>query len=45
MWHNAVSIQESDGRCLILKRDEREKVHPEGMGCLGENSNGRSSTS
>lgn len=25
---NAVVYRESDGRCLILKRDEREKVHP-----------------
>ena len=26
---NVVVYRESDGRCLILKRDEREKVHPE----------------
>lgn len=25
---NAVVYREKDGRCLILKRDEREKVHP-----------------
>lgn len=25
---NVVVFRESDGRCLILKRDEREKVHP-----------------
>lgn len=25
---NAVVYRKSDGRCLILKRDEREKVHP-----------------
>jgi len=25
---NAVVYRESDGRCLILKRDKREKVHP-----------------
>lgn len=25
---NVVIYRESDGRCLILKRDEREKVHP-----------------
>jgi len=25
---NVVVYRESDGRCLILKRDEREKVHP-----------------
>ena len=25
---NAVVYRESDGRCLILKRSEREKVHP-----------------
>lgn len=25
---NAVVYRESDGRCLILKRDPREKVHP-----------------
>jgi len=25
---NAVIFRESDKRCLILKRDEREKVHP-----------------
>lgn len=25
---NAVVFRESDGRCLILKRDGREKVHP-----------------
>jgi|TARA_Y100000034_G_C6641241_1_gene280294 ADP-ribose pyrophosphatase YjhB (NUDIX family) len=26
---NVIIYRESDGRCLILKRDEREKVHPE----------------
>jgi 8-oxo-dGTP pyrophosphatase MutT (NUDIX family) len=26
---NVVVYRESDGRCLILKRDRREKVHPE----------------
>ena len=25
---NVVIYREADGRCLILKRDEREKVHP-----------------
>lgn len=25
---NVVVFREEDGRCLILKRDEREKVHP-----------------
>ena len=25
---NVLVFRESDGRCLILKRDEREKVHP-----------------
>lgn len=25
---NVVIFREKDGRCLILKRDEREKVHP-----------------
>lgn len=25
---NVVVYRESDGRCLIMKRDEREKVHP-----------------
>ena len=25
---NVVIYREKDGRCLILKRDEREKVHP-----------------
>lgn len=25
---NVVVYRETDGRCLILKRDEREKVHP-----------------
>ena len=25
---NVVVYREDDGRCLILKRDEREKVHP-----------------
>jgi ADP-ribose pyrophosphatase YjhB (NUDIX family) len=26
---NVVVYRDSDGRCLILKRDKREKVHPE----------------
>lgn len=26
---NVVVYRESDGRCLILKRDKRQKVHPE----------------
>lgn len=26
---NVVVYRENDGRCLILKRDKREKVHPE----------------
>lgn len=26
---NVVVYRESDKKCLILKRDEREKVHPE----------------
>ncbi len=26
---NVVVYRESDGKCLILKRDKREKVHPE----------------
>ncbi len=26
---NVVVYRESDGKCLILKRDQREKVHPE----------------
>jgi len=25
---NVVVFREADGKCLILKRDEREKVHP-----------------
>jgi len=32
---NAVPYRESDGRCLILKRDEREKVHPGRYGVPG----------
>jgi len=32
---NVVIYRESDGRCLILKRDEREKVHPGRWGVPG----------
>lgn len=32
---NVVVYRESDGRCLILKRDEREKVHPGRYAVLG----------
>lgn len=32
---NAVIYRESDGRCLILKRDEREKAHPGRYGVVG----------
>jgi 8-oxo-dGTP pyrophosphatase MutT (NUDIX family) len=32
---NVVVYRESDGRCLILKRDEREKVHPGRYGVIG----------
>jgi 8-oxo-dGTP pyrophosphatase MutT (NUDIX family) len=32
---NVVPYRESDGRCLILKRDEREKVHPGKYGVPG----------
>ncbi|OGD38121.1 hypothetical protein A3A25_02030 [Candidatus Azambacteria bacterium RIFCSPLOWO2_01_FULL_46_26] len=32
---NVVVYRESDGRCLILKRDEREKVHPGKYGVIG----------
>ena len=32
---NVVVYRESDGRCLILKRDEREKVHPGRYGVPG----------
>ncbi|MFA5270253.1 MAG: NUDIX domain-containing protein [Patescibacteria group bacterium] len=32
---NVVVYRESDGRCLILKRDEREKVHPGRWGVPG----------
>ena len=32
---NVVVYRESDGRCLILKRDEREKVHPGRWSVLG----------
>jgi 8-oxo-dGTP pyrophosphatase MutT (NUDIX family) len=32
---NAVVYRESDGRCLILKRDPREKVHPGKYGVIG----------
>ncbi len=32
---NVVVCRESDGRCLILKRDEREAVHPGKYGVIG----------
>lgn len=32
---NVVIYRESDGRCLILKRDPREKVHPGKYGVVG----------
>ncbi|MDD4930941.1 MAG: NUDIX domain-containing protein [Candidatus Colwellbacteria bacterium] len=32
---NVVPYRESDGRCLILKRDPREKVHPGKYGVPG----------
>ncbi len=32
---NAIVFRESDKRCLILKRDKREKVHPEKYGTPG----------
>lgn len=32
---NVIPYRESDGRCLILKRDEREKVHPGRYGVPG----------
>lgn len=32
---NVVVFRESDKRCLILKRDEREKVHPGRYGVVG----------
>jgi len=32
---NCVVYRESDKRCLILKRDEREKVHPGKFGVIG----------
>ena len=32
---NVVIYRESEGRCLILKRDEREKVHPGRWGVPG----------
>jgi 8-oxo-dGTP pyrophosphatase MutT (NUDIX family) len=32
---NVVIYRESDGKCLILKRDEREKVHPGRWGVPG----------
>ncbi len=32
---NVVVYRESDKRCLILKRDEREKVHPGRYGVVG----------
>ena len=32
---NVIVYRESDGRCLILKRHEREKAHPGKYGVLG----------
>lgn len=32
---NVVIYRENDGRCLILKRDEREVVHPGKYGVIG----------
>jgi 8-oxo-dGTP pyrophosphatase MutT (NUDIX family) len=32
---NVVVYREEDGRCLILKRDEREKVHPGRYAAIG----------
>ena len=32
---NVVVYRESDGRCLILRRHEREKVHPGRYGVIG----------
>ena len=32
---NVVIYRETDGRCLILKRHEREKVHPGRYGVIG----------
>jgi 8-oxo-dGTP pyrophosphatase MutT (NUDIX family) len=32
---NVVVYRDSDGKCLILKRDEREKVHPGKYGVMG----------
>mgnify|MGYP001561277339 CR=1 FL=1 len=32
---NVVVYRESDGRCLILKRHERERVHPGKWGVIG----------
>ncbi len=32
---NVVVYREKDGRCLIMKRDEREKVHPGRWSVLG----------
>lgn len=32
---NVVVYRESDGKCLILKRDQREKVHPGKWAVLG----------
>jgi len=32
---NVVVYRERDGRCLILKRHEREKAHPGKYGVLG----------
>ena len=32
---NIIPFREDDGRCLILKRDEREKVHPGKWATIG----------
>lgn len=32
---NVVIYRETDGRCLLLKRDAREKVHPNKYGVVG----------
>lgn len=32
---NVIPYRKEDGRCLILKRDEREKVHPGRYGVVG----------
>jgi 8-oxo-dGTP pyrophosphatase MutT (NUDIX family) len=32
---NVIVVRKSDGRCLVLKRDPREKVHPGKWGVIG----------